>query len=143
MPKLMSLQFLIKAGRIRWFIHSVCFWVQHRSGCCRHRDHGPQVKLYRVGFGAPVQCLFFCSVGSIQTASYVEIRIPAVRNQTCSERSAYSTTTAHELLAFVFFCRMGVDSCSIFKFGNTWKTRCAQCGARLPWSGRHSPCHHT
>ncbi len=52
----MSLQFLIKAGRIRLFVHFVCFWVQHRSGCCRHRDHGPQVKLYRVGFG-PVQCL--------------------------------------------------------------------------------------
>jgi hypothetical protein len=45
MPKAMSLQFLIKAGRIRLIIHSVCFW-----------DHGPQVKLYRVGFG-PVQCL--------------------------------------------------------------------------------------
>ena len=52
----MSLQCLIKAGRIRLFVHFVCFWVQHRSGCCRHRDHGPQVKLYRVGFG-PVQCL--------------------------------------------------------------------------------------
>ena len=34
----MSLQFLIKAGRFRLFIHSVRFWVQHRSGCCRHRD---------------------------------------------------------------------------------------------------------
>ena len=44
--------------------------------------------------------LFFWSVGSIQTASYVEIRIPAVRNQTCSERSAYSTTTAHERADF-------------------------------------------
>ena len=48
----MSLQFLTKAGRIRLFIHSVCFWVQHRSGCCRHRDHGLQVKLHRVGFGS-------------------------------------------------------------------------------------------
>ena len=67
---------------VRLFICSICFWVHHRSGCYR---------LFLV-----FSPFFFGSVGSIPTASYVEIRIPAVRNQTCSERSAYSTTTAHE-----------------------------------------------
>ena len=34
----------------------VCIFLLHCSGCCRHRDRGPQVKLHRVGFG-PVQRL--------------------------------------------------------------------------------------
>ena len=60
------------------------------------RRIGPYIGVYE----AFELIFFFCSVGSIQTASYVEIRIPAVRNQTCSERSAYSTTTAHERADF-------------------------------------------
>ena len=51
--------------RVRLVINSI-FWVQHRSGCCRHRDHGPQVKLQRVSFlvgSAP------CSSGSAPCSS--------------------------------------------------------------------------
>jgi hypothetical protein len=77
------------------------------------------VVVWAWGATPPPQFLF-CRVGSIHAAP--ETRMHSVRGQTSLERSAFSLERS------VFS-----SSCS------TLKQECTQCGARLPWRGRHSP----